>query len=67
VLSKNTLMFERPRKPGLTEAQKTLAKKREELTRGVGAVGSPKRQGLARELRKDMVILEEEITGLESA
>lgn len=32
-------MFERPRKPGLTEAQKTL--KREELTRGVGAVGSP--------------------------
>jgi hypothetical protein len=30
-------------------------------------VGSPQRQGFARELRKDMVILEEEITGLESA
>ncbi len=34
-------LFEGPRKPELTEAQKTLAKKREELIRGLERLRSP--------------------------
>jgi hypothetical protein len=46
-------LFEAPRKPELTEAQKTLAKKREELARVLERLQSPGlRQGIARELRK---------------
>jgi hypothetical protein len=55
-------MFERPRKPELTEAQKTLAKKHEELA-GCWSGGRRCASGLARELRNDVVILEQEITG----
>ena len=58
-------LFEGPRKPELTEAQKTLAKKREELGRGARAPRSPSlRQGIARELRKHVAILEREIAEL---
>ncbi len=46
-------MFEAPRKPELTETQKTLAKKREELARVQERLQAPDlRPGLARELRK---------------
>ena len=59
-------MFEGPRKPELTEAQNTLAKKREELVRVLERLRSPGlRQGMARELRKHVAILEREIAELE--
>jgi hypothetical protein len=55
-----------PRKPELTEAQKTLAKKREELARVLEQLRTPSlRQGIARELRKHVAILEREIAELE--
>jgi hypothetical protein len=57
--------IEGPRKPELTEAQKTLAKKREELARLLEHLRSPRqRQGIARELRKHVAILEREIAEL---
>ena len=59
-------IFEGPRKPELTEAQKTLAKKREELARVLERLRSPGlTQGMARELRKHVAILEREIAELE--
>ena len=59
-------LFEGPRKPELTEAQKTLAKKRQELARVIEHLRSPGlRQGIARELRKQQAILEREIAELE--
>ena len=59
-------IFEGPRKPQLTEAQKTLAKKRQELARVLDRLRSPGlRPGIARELRKQQVILEREIAELE--
>ena len=61
-------IFEGPRKPELTEAQKTLAKKRQELARVLEWLGSPGLMlGIARELRKHVVILEREIAELEQA
>ena len=61
-------IFEGPRKPELTEAQKTLAKKRQELARVLERLGSPGlTPGIARELRKHVAILEREIAGLERA
>jgi uncharacterized coiled-coil protein SlyX len=61
-------MFEGLRKPELTEAQKTLAKKREELARVLERLRSPQlSHGMARELRKHVAILEREIAELEQA
>jgi hypothetical protein len=55
-------IFEGPRKPELTEAQKALAKKREELARVLEQLRTPGlRLGIARELRKHVAILEREI------
>ena len=57
-----------PRKPELTEAQKTLAKKRQELSRVQERLAEPYlHSGMARELRKHVTILEREIAELESA
>ena len=57
-----------PRKPELTEAQKTLAKKRAELARVIERLRSPPlSHGIARELRKQQSILEGEIAELEQA
>ena len=59
-------IFEGPRKPELTEAQKTLAKKREELARVLERLRSAQlSHGMARELRKHVTILEREIAELE--
>ena len=53
-------------KPELTEAQKTLAKKRQELARVIERLRSPPlSHGIARELRKQQAILEREIAELE--
>ena len=53
-------------KPELTETQKTLAKKRQELSRVIERLrSSPLSQGIARELRKQQSILEGEIAELE--
>ena len=61
-------IFEGPRKPELTEAQKTLAKKRAELVRVLERLADPDlRPGIARELRKHIAILEREIAELEQA
>ena len=61
-------MFEGPRKPELTEAQKTLTKKREELARVLERLRSKGLTfGLARELRKNVASLEREIAELEQA
>ena len=58
--------FEGPRKPELTEAQKTLAKKPEEPARMLERLRAPGlRQGIARELSKQVEILEREIAELE--
>ena len=60
-------LFEGPRKPELTEAQKTLAKKRQELARVLERLRSPPlSHGIARELRKQQAILEREIAELEA-
>jgi hypothetical protein len=59
-------LFEGPHKPELTEAEKTLAKKRQELARVVERLRSPPlSHGIARELRKQQAILEREIAELE--
>jgi bifunctional non-homologous end joining protein LigD len=60
-------LFEGPlRKPELTEARRTLAKKRQELARVVERLRSPPlSHGIARELRKQQSILEGEIAELE--
>jgi hypothetical protein len=59
-------MFEGPRKPELTEAQKTLAKKREELARVLARLRAPELcHGIARELREQQSILRREIAELE--
>ena len=61
-------IFEGPRKPEMTEAQKTLAKKRAELVRVLERLQDPDlRPGIARELRKHVAILEREIAELEQA
>jgi hypothetical protein len=55
-----------PRKPELTEAQKTLAKKRTELARVIERLRSPPlSHGIARELSKQQTILQREIAELE--
>ena len=55
-----------PRKPELTEAQKTLARKRQELATVIERPRSPGlTTGLARELRKNVASLEREIAELE--
>jgi ATP dependent DNA ligase domain len=62
-------LFEGPRRPArteLAEAQKALAKKREELARVLERLRSPElRPDIARELRKHVAILEREIADLE--
>ena len=61
-------IFETPRKPELTEAQKTLTKKREELARVLESLQSPGLSpGMARELRKNAAVLEREIAEIERA
>jgi hypothetical protein len=58
-------LFEGQRKPELTKAEKTLAKKREELARVLEQLRTPGlRQGVTRELRKQVAILELEIAEL---
>ncbi len=60
-------LFDPPRKPELTEAQKTLAKKRVELARVLERLRSPPlSHGIARELRKQQATLEREIADLEA-
>ena len=62
----NRFGFEGPRKPELTEAQKTLARKRQQLARVIERLRSPPlSHGIARELRKQQAILEREIAELE--
>jgi bifunctional non-homologous end joining protein LigD len=59
-------IFEGPTKPELTEAQKTLAKKRAEPARVLERLQDPDvRPGMAKELRKHVAILEREIAELE--
>ena len=59
-------IFEGTRKPELTEAQRTLKKKREELARVMERLASPQlSHGMARELRKHVAILEREVSELE--
>jgi hypothetical protein len=59
-------MVEGNKKPALTEEQVTLKKKGEELARVMERLRSPGlRQGIARELRKQVAILEREISELE--
>ena len=59
-------IFERPTKPELTEAQKTLAKKRVELARVLERLqGAGLTTGMTRELRRHVAILEREIGELE--
>ena len=54
-----------PRKPELTEAQQTLARKRQQLARVIERLRSPPlSHGIARELRKQQAILEREIAEL---
>ena len=61
-------IFKGPRKPELTEAQKSLAKKRAELVRVLERLQDPDmRPGLAKELRRHVALLEREIAELESA
>jgi hypothetical protein len=62
-------LFEGPsRKPELTEAQKVLARKRQELARVIERLRSPPlSHGIACELRKQQAILEGEIAELEQA
>jgi hypothetical protein len=60
-------LFEGPRKPEQTEAQKTLAKKRQELARVLERLRAPGLSaGMARELRKQQAILKREIVELGS-
>ena len=50
----------------MTEAQKTLARKREQLARVIERLRSPPlSHGIARELRKQQAILEREIAEIE--
>ncbi len=59
-------IFEDNTKPAMTKEQKTLKKKREELARVMERLASPNLSpGIARELRKQVTILEREIAELE--
>ena len=59
-------LFEAPRKPEPTEAQTMLTRKRAELAKVLERLGSPPlSQGMARELRKQVAVLEREIAELE--
>ena len=60
-------LFEGNKKPGLTEDQKVLVRKRQELARVRERLQAPDlRPGMARELRKHVAILEREIAELEA-
>jgi len=66
--SERCRLFEGPRKSELTEARKTLAKKREGLARVLERLRSPHLiPGMARELRKHVAILAREIAELSRA
>jgi ATP-dependent DNA ligase len=59
-------LFEQPRKPTITERDRALAKKREELARVLERLEAPDvRPGIAKELRKQVAILEQEVADLE--
>jgi hypothetical protein len=59
-------LFEGPRKTELMEAQKTLARKRLELSRVIERLRSPPlSHGMARELKRQQAQLEHEIAELE--
>ena len=59
-------IFEGPSKPVMTEAQKTLVKKRAELVRVQERLVDPDlRPGIAKELRKHVAILVQEIAELD--
>ena len=61
-------LFEKLRKPELTEAAKALRKKREELARVREQLRSPGLSaGMARDLRKHVAILERDIAELDQA
>ena len=58
-------LFEQPIKPEITEREHASAKKREELARILERLEDPDlRPGMAKELRRHVVILEREITEL---
>lgn len=58
--------IESPRKPELAQAQKTLAKKRDELARMQERLQMPPMSGrVARELRKHVALLERELAALQ--
>ena len=58
-------LFEGPRKPEQTEAQKTLAKQRQQLAHVLERLRAPGlTQGMARELKKQQALLEREIAEL---
>ena len=60
-------LFEGPRKPEQTEAQKTLAKQRQQLAHVLERLRAPGlTQGMARELKKQQALLEREIAELEA-
>jgi hypothetical protein len=60
-------LLERPGEPELTEAQKTRARKRVELARGIERLRSPPlSHDIGRELRKQQAQLEREIAELEA-
>lgn len=61
-------LFETPKKPEPTERERALEKKREELARVRDRFeGSNLTAGMARDLRKNVVILEREIAELETS
>jgi len=58
-------LFEQPRKPTITERDRVLAKKREELARVLERLEAPDvSPGIARELRKVVAVPEAEIANL---
>ena len=60
-------IFEKPAKPpAMTETERTLARRREELARVQNRLqAGEQRPGLARELRKQLALIEREIAELE--
>ena len=66
MVSRAWRIFQGPSTPELTEDQKALARKRQQLSRVIERLQSPPlTQGMARELRKQQAILEREIAELQ--
>jgi len=59
-------LFEQPSRPTISEHERALAKKREELARVLECLQAPDvRPGMAKELRRHVAILEREIAEME--